>query len=83
MLRNWKGTTHAPAEALAPQVSVPVLVLMAERDPDFPDPGAEARWITETVKGPARFVIVDDAGHYPHSQQPDVVNAELVEFLRA
>jgi len=46
-------------------------------------PYAEARWITETVKGPARFVIVDDAGHYPHSQQPDVVNAELVEFLRA
>ena len=76
-------TTHAPAEALAPQVSVPVLVLMGERDPDFPDPVAEARWITETVKGPARFVIVDDAGHYPHSQQPDVVNAELVEFLRA
>jgi pimeloyl-ACP methyl ester carboxylesterase len=26
--------------------------------------------------------MVADAGHYPHSQQADVVNALLVDFLQ-
>lgn len=76
-------TTHAPAEAVASQVEVPTLVVMGDRDPDFPDPAAEARWITETLAGPARSVMVEDAGHYPHSQHPDRVNVELLHFLRA
>jgi pimeloyl-ACP methyl ester carboxylesterase len=30
----------------------------------------------------ARVEVVTDAGHYPHAQQPDVVNALLVDFLQ-
>jgi pimeloyl-ACP methyl ester carboxylesterase len=72
-------TTHAPAEAAAPSVKTPVLIVMGALDPDFADPIAEAAWIADTVHGDV--VIVDDAGHYPHSQQPAVVNSALLDFL--
>lgn len=32
---------------------------------------------------PTRFVAVDDAGHFPNYEAPDVVNAALLEFLGA
>ena len=35
-------TNHDPAEARLADVSAPTLVLMGERDPDFPDPQGEA-----------------------------------------
>jgi len=34
---------------------------MGEEDPDFPDPGAEAGWIAQTLH--AEVVIVPEAGH--------------------
>jgi pimeloyl-ACP methyl ester carboxylesterase len=74
-------TTHAPAEAAASSVRAPVLVVMGAGDPDFPDPVDEGRWIVSAVGGPATAITVDDAGHYPHSQQPDAVNAALLDFL--
>ncbi len=51
---------------------------MGERDPDFPDPAAEAAWIAERLS--ARVLLVPGAGHYPQVQRPDVVNPALVEF---
>jgi pimeloyl-ACP methyl ester carboxylesterase len=73
-------TSHQEAEPLLPAVSVPTMVIMGEKDPDFPDPVKEAQWIGEQLH--ARVEMVADAGHYPHSQQADVVNALLVDFLR-
>ena len=71
--------SHAPAEASLERVQAPTLVLMGEQDPDFPDPKAEADWIADTLQGTA--VMVADAGHYPQSQQPDVVAASVRDFL--
>lgn len=73
--------SHAAAEAALPHVRVPSLVLMGTLDPDFPDPRAEAAWIVETIGGRSRAMLIDDAGHYPQSQQPDAVNAELIRFI--
>jgi pimeloyl-ACP methyl ester carboxylesterase len=73
-------TSHGEAEALLPEVSAPTRVIMGEQDPDFPDPAQEARWIGEQLH--ARVEIIADAGHYPHAQQPDIVNALLVDFLQ-
>jgi len=73
-------TSHQEAEALLTDVSVPTMVVMGEQDPDFPDPAQEARWIGEQLH--ARVEMIADAGHYPHAQQADVVNALLVDFLR-
>ena len=71
-------TTHAPVEARLDEVRSPALVVMGERDPDFGDPAAEARWIGERLS--AQVVLVPDAGHYPQVERPDVVNAALVDF---
>ena len=80
--RSFSLTTrvdHSPAEARLGEVSAPVLVVMGEQDPDFPDPRAEADWIGAALHG--RVVMVPDAGHYPQSQQPDAVSSAVIAFL--
>jgi len=73
-------TNHDPAEACLSMVSAPTLVVMGEQDPDFPDPAAEASWLAEALHG--EVVMVADAGHYPQSQQPEIVTPVVVRFLK-
>jgi pimeloyl-ACP methyl ester carboxylesterase len=73
-------TSHDPAEASLKDVTKPTLVVMGSRDPDFPDPEAEAAWIAEALHGDV--VVVPDAGHYPQSQQPDITTAAVLTFLK-
>jgi pimeloyl-ACP methyl ester carboxylesterase len=80
--RAFSRTTrlsHAPAEARLGQVKAPTLVVMGEQDPDFPEPAVEADWIADTLGG--RAVMVPDAGHYPQSQQPELVGDAVRNFL--
>lgn len=72
-------TSHAPAEAALAAVSAPTLVVMGERDKDFPDPAAEAGWIASALRG--RHVMVPGAGHYPMGEQPEVVLDAVLPFL--
>jgi pimeloyl-ACP methyl ester carboxylesterase len=72
-------TSHASAEARLADVTAPVLVVMGEQDPDFPDPRAEADWIARAL--PAQVVMVPEAGHYPQSQRPDITAAAVLRFL--
>ena len=71
-------TSHEPVEVRLGEVHQPTLVVMGERDPDFGDPAAEARWIAERLH--AEVLLVPDAGHYPHAERPDVVNPALLAF---
>lgn len=73
-------TNHDPAEASLAHVSTPSLVVMGEEDPDFPDPEAEASWLADALHG--EVVMVADAGHYPQSQQPNIVTPAVVKFLQ-
>lgn len=73
-------TSHAPAAARIAQVRCPALVVMGEKDPDFADPQAEARWIGEHLA--AEVTMVPEAGHYPQAEYPEVVNENLVEFCK-
>jgi len=73
-------TDHAPVEARLGEVSVPALIVMGERDPDFPDPRAEAVWIARILR--AEVVMVPEAGHYPQSQRPDVTTGAVLGFSR-
>lgn len=66
--------------ARAPEVRQPVLVLMGTKDPDFPDPAAEARAARRHF-ATAEARMIADSGHYPHADQPDATAADLVEFL--
>jgi pimeloyl-ACP methyl ester carboxylesterase len=74
-------TSHAPAEERLPQMAgKPVLVVMGEKDPDFPDPRAEAEWIRDKLD--AELVLIPGAGHYPQAEMPDEVNPALARFCR-
>ena len=77
--RTARETDHAPAEARLDAVTAPVLVVMGARDPDFPDPTAEAHWIGERLHAPV--VVVPEAGHYPQAQRPDLTGAAVLDFL--
>jgi pimeloyl-ACP methyl ester carboxylesterase len=72
-------TDHAQVQARLGDVQARTLVVMGELDPDFPSPRAEADWIAATLHG--KSVMVADAGHYPQSQQPEVVTSAIVGFL--
>jgi pimeloyl-ACP methyl ester carboxylesterase len=41
---------------------------MGTRDPDFPDPAAEARLIADRLHGDV--VMIEGAGHYPQTEYP-------------
>jgi pimeloyl-ACP methyl ester carboxylesterase len=74
-------TSHAPAAERLPQVAgKPALVIMGDKDPDFPDAPAEAAWITEQLD--AECLIVPGAGHYPQAEFPERVNPALAAFCR-
>ena len=68
----------AVVEARLDEVTAPVLVVMGERDPDFKDAAAEARWIAGRLHGD--LLLVPGAGHYPHVEDPQLVNPAIVEF---
>ncbi len=72
-------TTHAPAERALPDVSAPALVITGANDPDWKDPRAEAEWVGAQLD--AEVIILDDCGHYPQSQQPELVLAAVERFL--
>jgi pimeloyl-ACP methyl ester carboxylesterase len=72
-------TSHDPAEARLAEVGVASLVVMGEKDPDFADPAAEARWISGVLG--SEVVMVAGAGHYPQSQRPEATGTAVVRFL--
>lgn len=73
-------TDHTPAEEALPQVNAPSLIVMGAKDPDFKDPAAEASWVAQALNG--TVAMIDDAGHYPQSQQPQETAEAMIEFLQ-
>lgn len=61
------------------RVSAPTLVIMGTKDPDWPDPVAEARFIAETLNG--ELLLIEDAGHYPQAEMPEQVTPAVLAFL--
>jgi pimeloyl-ACP methyl ester carboxylesterase len=53
---------------------------MGEKDPDFPDPAIEARWIADRLEG--EVLMVPGAGHYPQAEFPELVSPAVVAFAR-
>jgi|tagenome__1003787_1003787.scaffolds.fasta_scaffold20881626_2 hypothetical protein len=60
-------------------VHVPTLVVMGTKDPDFPDPAAEAGFIADATGG--QVLLVQGAGHYPHAELPDDVVPGVLALL--
>ncbi len=70
---------HAEVEVRLPDVAVPALVVIGERDPDFRSPRRELAWATEAID--ADGLLVPDTGHYPQAQRPDLVAPAILSFL--
>jgi pimeloyl-ACP methyl ester carboxylesterase len=79
-LRAVLSSVQVPVDWPFAAVRVPTLLVMGTKDPDFPDPAAEARWLEGLLPAP-RVLMVDGAGHYPLTEFPDVVTPELLAFL--
>jgi pimeloyl-ACP methyl ester carboxylesterase len=73
-------TSHEPAEQRLDGVKASTAVIMGERDPDFPDPAAEAAWIAARLD--ASVTLVPGAGHYPQTEEPEMVGPVLVDLCR-
>jgi len=70
------------AAAQLANVRCPALVIMGRKDPDWPDPEAEAAAIVGLLPaGLGRYAMIDDAGHYPHAQYPQQVADVILDFL--
>jgi pimeloyl-ACP methyl ester carboxylesterase len=52
---------------------------MGTKDPDFKDPAAEARLVSERLR--AELAMIDGAGHYPHAEVPEEAGARIIGFL--
>jgi pimeloyl-ACP methyl ester carboxylesterase len=64
-----------------PKVKQPALVLMGSKDPDFKNPAAEAKRVAEAVRG--EYKLIENAGHYPHAEMPEVTVPLIVEFMNS
>jgi pimeloyl-ACP methyl ester carboxylesterase len=74
-----------PSDAAAQlgRIRCHALVFMGTLDPDWPDPKAEGdRIVAGMPAGLGQLVMVNGAGHYPHTQFPDQVLAALLPFLK-
>jgi pimeloyl-ACP methyl ester carboxylesterase len=78
-LRTMIGLSKADTAAIVARCRVPALVVMGTKDPDFPDPVAEARWVAGALG--TESLIVEGAGHYPHLEMPGRVAPTLLDFL--
>ncbi len=83
-LEGLLGMIHASKRASEDRVSSvhqPSLVIMGSRDPDFKNPEAEAKWIAGQMK--TKYTMVENAGHYPHAEMPDVAGPLMLEFIQS
>ncbi len=74
------ASKEASAERL-PLVKAPALVLMGSRDRDFKDPEGEAKMLANSLGAP--YTMIQDAGHYPHAEMPEITAPLVVAFLQS
>lgn len=79
-----RALVASPVAIPLDRIAAPTLVLHGEHDPEFADPAGELAYALDHLTGTHPVgVMVPDAGHYPHSQRPDVVVPALLELLVA
>lgn len=54
---------------------------MGTKDPDFPDPIAEGKFVAEQIGG--TLATVEGAGHYPQAEMPEKTTSSVIEFLKS
>jgi pimeloyl-ACP methyl ester carboxylesterase len=75
-----RASKRASGERM-PEVTQPALVLMGSKYPDFKNPEAEGKRVAEAVRG--SYKIIENAGHYPHAEMPEVAAPLILDFIRS
>ncbi len=78
-LLTMLALSKADTAAILDKTTVPTLVVMGTKDPDFADAVEEARMLAGTLK--AETMIVDGAGHYPHTEMAELVATRILSFV--
>jgi pimeloyl-ACP methyl ester carboxylesterase len=73
-------SSRQPSTERLKQVKAPTLVIMGTKDPDFPDPIAEGRYIAEHTGG--KLELIEGAGHYPQTEMPEKTAPIVTDFLK-
>jgi pimeloyl-ACP methyl ester carboxylesterase len=73
-------SSRQPSDERLKRVKAPTLVIMGTKDPDFPDPAAEGRYIAEQTGG--SLELIEGAGHYPQTEVPEKVTPIVLDFLK-
>ena len=79
-LKKMVYLSKSDTQAMLTRTELPVLVVMGTKDTDFPDPRAEAEWVVDQLG--AKLLLIQDAGHFPHTEMPEQVGPAVVDFLR-
>ena len=79
-LLTMLSLSKSDTAAILDEISVPSLVVMGTKDPDFPDPIEEAQSLSSRLN--AEIMIVEGAGHYPHVEMADNVGQRIIAFVR-
>jgi pimeloyl-ACP methyl ester carboxylesterase len=66
---------------LLPQLKRPLLVIWGEKDPWTPVAGAKIYQDLADNNPDVEFQIVPNAGHCPHDENPEAVNAQIIQWL--
>jgi pimeloyl-ACP methyl ester carboxylesterase len=74
------ASKQASGERLS-TVNTSTLVLMGSKDPDFKNPEAEAKRVAEALGG--KYVMIENAGHYPHAEMPEVTGPLMIHFIQS
>eukprot|EP00978_Attheya_sp_CCMP212_P040506 scaffold221617_cov46-Attheya_sp.AAC.1 len=81
-LRTMLGASKANITARLGEVNGNALIIMGDKDPDFPDPPSEAQEIAKLLTGADTSVeVVAASGHYVQTEHPEKVSALIVSFL--
>ena len=62
-----------------PRLNTPALVMMGSKDPDFKNPELEAKRVTGMVC--SEYVMIENAGHYPHAEFPEETARPMISFM--
>jgi len=79
-MRAMIALSKADTAAMLDHSTVPALLVMGSKDPDFADATAEAHMLGNQLK--AETMIIEGAGHYPHTEFADQVAPGIVAFIR-
>ena len=75
--RNFFNTLDEEIHALA-ELNIPVLIVWGRQDRSVPLESGQAM---HRILGGSRLEILEDAGHLPNFEQPELFNEMAVEFL--